>query len=44
LFGVLALWFLAGRPRGVESWILERIPEAVQKARSALAGVLARNG
>jgi hypothetical protein len=44
IFCVLALWLLAGRPRGVENWILERIPEVLQKARSTLSGVLARNG
>ena len=45
IFGVLGLWLLAGRPKGsVEGWILERIPEALQKARSTLSGVLARNG
>jgi hypothetical protein len=41
---VLGLWFIAGKPHGVENWILERIPEAVRKARSTLSGVLARNG
>ncbi|MGH8241368.1 MAG: polysaccharide biosynthesis C-terminal domain-containing protein, partial [Steroidobacteraceae bacterium] len=45
IFGMLGLWLLAGRPKGsVEGWILERIPEALQKARSTLSGVLARNG
>jgi lipopolysaccharide exporter len=44
IFAVLGLWLLAGRPRGVENWILDRIPEALQKARSTLSGVLARNG
>jgi O-antigen/teichoic acid export membrane protein len=45
LLSVLAMWFLVGRPRGsVESWILERIPDVLQKARATLSGVLARNG